>query len=115
MAVDPVPHEFSDEAANLLETIGPIKLDHSDRVFVAAHLHHPAAVPGVVRLTAGRADARIGLHADHQVLEIGGGEVEIEVELADVVELVRIDRVIPRVKRLDHATAELPVTAVASA
>src|SRR3982751_1404198 len=70
VAIDPIPHEFSDEAADLLETFGPIKLHHSDRILVPAHLHDLPPIELVVRLTAGRPDAWILLHPLDEVFEV---------------------------------------------
>jgi hypothetical protein len=65
-----------------------------------------------VGLPRAGADARLGLHLLHQRLEVRRRQLEVEIELADVVELRGIDRLVAGVEGLDHAAAELAVAAV---
>ena len=48
-----------------------------------------------------------------RTFEVAGRQVEVEIELADVVELTGIDRVVPLVERVDHPAAQLAEAAVA--
>jgi len=112
MAIDAVPHEFSDEAADLLEAFGPIKLAHANGGFIAALFGNLLAILHVIGLTAARADARIGLHLGHQFLEIVRRHVQIEIHFRDIVEVIWIDGVIPGVEGVDHAAAQLAIAAI---
>src|SRR5262245_13657113 len=70
MAVDAVPQDLTDKAADLLETSNPIELGHAHRHLVPADLRHQRAGPRVdePRLAGCGPDARIALHSLHQQL-----------------------------------------------
>src|SRR6267378_6106849 len=99
VAVDPIPHDLAHEATQLPEALDPVELGHADGGLVTAGLTDEAAIPrAVVRLSAACSEARLGLHALHQQLEVPGRQVKIEVELAEVVELRQVDGFEPSVK-----------------
>ncbi len=82
VAVDPVPHQLADEPADLPEALGPVELDHADRVLVPAHSPRPAprrrvkyGLPLAVPIRG------FGLHAVHQPLEVSPRQVQVQVEL----------------------------------
>src|SRR5919198_4888578 len=116
MAVDAVPHHLAYETTDFEEALDAVELRRPDRGLVAAVLAHEAAVrTPVVGLPAACADPRLSLHPRHQKLEIARGKVEVEVELANVVELTRIDRFVSGIERLDHAGTDAATSAVLAA
>ena len=113
MAVEAVPHDLADQAANLQEALDPVELRGADGCLVAAALaDQAAAAPDEVGLSAAGAQARLRLHALHEQLEIAGRKLEIEVELAQVVELRRVDGVVARVEGLDDAGTHASPSAI---
>ena len=56
-----------------------------------------------VGLAAAGGHARLGLHALHQDLEIARRQAQVEIELADVLVVVRIDGLVAGVEGLDDA------------
>ena len=104
--VDAVPHDLAHEAAELLEAIAAIELGRADRGFVAVALADELAVGVDVGLAAAGGDARVGLHALHQVLEVARRQDQVEVELAEVVVVVGVDGLVAGVERLDDAGAD---------
>ena len=116
MAVDPVPHQHPYEAPDLLEAFGPIKLDHTHRVLIAAHLaDEPAGITDEVRLAAACADTRISFHPLQEDLEVPLWQIEIEVQLADVIEFTWINAVVTRVEGVDDPASELAIATVGPA
>src|SRR4029077_8049367 len=100
--------------ANLTKALGAVELHHSDRILVATLLADELAVQLHIWLAATGADARLGLHAAHKLLEIARRQFQVEIELADVFELLGIDRGKSLVERLDHAAAQLAIAAIGS-
>src|SRR5688572_28507047 len=104
MAVDPVPHDLANEAADLQKARDPVDLGRSDRSLVPADLASEGAIARpVVRLAAARAQARIRLHSAHERLEIARWQLEVQVQLAEVVELGRVNRLVARVEGFHDA------------
>src|SRR5262245_46910516 len=114
MAVDAVPHDLANEATDLLEALAPVQLDHARRHLVADCLADERAARSGVEpgLAAARAEPWVAGHPGDQVLEVGGRQLEVEVELAHVVEFTRVDRRIARVERFDHARPDVAGAAV---
>jgi hypothetical protein len=117
MAVDPVPHHLRHEPPDLAEAGGAIELRHSHGHLVAAHLGHQGAALGAdeVRLAGGRPDPRVRLHALDEQLEIPRREVQVQVQLAQVLESVEVDSLEARAERLDHPRADIAASTVGSA
>ena len=60
MAVDSVPHHLRDKASNLLKANCPIKLNHTDRHFVATSFTDKSVGSNaIIRLSTGCANAGI--------------------------------------------------------
>ena len=113
VAVEPVPHDFPDEPADLQEAIHPVELGGTDGNLVTAALAHKVAVaPAVVRLSAASSHARLGLHALHERFEVTRRQLEIEVQLAEVVELPGVDGVEAGVEGFDHTRAHASPTSI---
>src|SRR5262249_24468966 len=107
MAVDPVPHDLTDEPTDLAKARSPLELRHPHGHLVAADLGNERAGSRVheVGLAGSSAEAGRRLHALGQELEIARGQIEIHVELAEVVEVVERDRLQSCVERLDDSRA----------
>ena len=106
MTIDPVPHHLADEATDLPEAIDAIELGLADGDLVPALLEHePSIAAPVIRLSAARSQAGLCLHSLHQQLEVTRGQVEVEIEFAEVVELQRVDGRVTGIKGLDHTRA----------
>ncbi len=104
VAVDRVPHHRAHEAADRLEARAPVELGHAHRHLVAAFLaHHPARGGAEIGFPRAGADPRVGLHPRDQLGEIAGGQVEIEVELAEIGVVGEVDPREPVAERLDDA------------
>ncbi|MGF1455375.1 MAG: hypothetical protein ACFB6R_08365 [Alphaproteobacteria bacterium] len=91
VAIDAVPIHVAHEAADRLEPVGPVKFGHAEGGVVAVALGPKRAVLLDIGLAAAGRDGGIGLHAVHQHFEIARRQAQIEVELADIVEGVRVD------------------------
>ena len=117
VAVDAVPHHLPHEAADLPEAGHPVELGHAHRHLVAAHLRDQRAVCGVheVRLSRGGAEPGLGLHPLHEPLEVARRQVEVQVELAEVVESAEVHGLETGVERLHHARPHAPPAAVVAA
>src|SRR5205085_12437038 len=103
---EPVPHDFPDEPTDLQEALRPIELGGSDGDLVTAALADEVAeAPAVVWLSTAASQSRIALHALHEDLEVAGRQLEIEVELAEIVELPGVDGLVAGVEGFDHARA----------
>src|SRR5262249_35944123 len=81
MAVDAVPQDLTDKAADLIETSNPVELGHAYRHLVPADLRPTRAGPRVdePRLAGGGPYARIALHPLHQQLEVADRQVQVHV------------------------------------
>jgi len=113
VAVEPVPHDLADEAAELLEALHPVELRGADGGLVAASFaDEPAVARAVVGLAAAAPEARLGLHARKEQLEVARRKLQVEVELAHVIELRRVDGLVSGVERLDDARAHASPPAV---
>src|ERR687891_2009521 len=108
MAVDAVPHHLFDKPADLAEAGLSIKLGHADRHLVTAHfwyegtgarMHEP-------RLSGCRAEAWLGLHPPNKAFEIRGWQHQIEIQLADVLEIGRRDARVADIESFDDARAD---------
>src|SRR5438067_2892277 len=108
MAVDAVPHHLPHEAADLAKAAHAIELRHPHGHLVAAHFGYPLPRAGMNEPGLARAGAqpRFALHALHEQLEVARGHLEIHVELADIVEVVEVERGQATVEGLDHARAD---------
>src|SRR5216683_3638850 len=129
MAVDAVPHQLAHEPADLAEAGRAVELGHPDRVLVPRllrdeireirqrepHFRVGLPEPDEVRLARASPYPRVALHPVHQAREVAGREVEIEVNLSDLLECSRIDRVVAAVERIDHASAQLALAAIRAA
>src|SRR5262245_7762079 len=117
MPVDAVPHHFTHETTDLPEAVHAVEFARSHRVLVADLLGDEARGVrqwkrhGVIRragseevgLAGARPDARLHLHAIYQRGEVARWQIQIEVELANVVECLRGDGFESSVERFDHA------------
>ena len=87
VAIDPVPHDLANESTNLLETLDSIEFRHANGVFIPAHLADKLSPKSHVRLSRTSPEARIRLHLVHQDLEVARWDLEVEIELADKIEI----------------------------
>ena len=74
-----------------------------------------AAPPAIVQLSTARSQARLPLHAPHEQLEVARGDLEVEVELAKVIERRRVDGVVPGIEGLDDPRADTSPPAIVAA
>ena len=116
MTVDAVPHHLAHEAADLLEAGDPVELGHADRHLVAADFRHQCAASRVdePRLARCRSDPRIAFHPLHQHFEVANRQVEIHVQLADIVEVLKLHTIESCIESLDDAGADLAAAAIVS-
>jgi hypothetical protein len=84
VAVDRVPHDLADEAADLLEALPAVELRHPGRHLVAPPLGDEHAGPPHVGLAGTGPDPGVRLHPRDQPRKIAGRQVEVEVELAEI-------------------------------
>src|SRR5437667_11527474 len=107
VAVDAIPHDLPHEAADLLETFGAIELDHADGHFIAAGFGDELAIIAAeIGFAGAGADAGILFHSLNEGLEIARRDVEVEIELADVIEVTWIDGFVAGVEGVDDAGAD---------
>src|SRR5689334_11587462 len=114
MAVDAVPHDLADESSDLTETLHPVELGHAHRHLVAAHLGDQLAAAGgdEVGLPGCGAKPGVRFHALHQQLEIPLRKIEVEIKLAEIIELPERDRLEASVEGFDHAGADAATAAI---
>src|SRR5439155_18647665 len=112
--VDPVPHQIAHESADLAEAARAVELDHADGVFIAALFTDQLPILTKVGLAAARAEARVRFHFLDAALEIVMGDVKVQIELADVIEVGGVDGVVTFVESVDDAAAEFAEAAVFS-
>jgi hypothetical protein len=105
VVVNAVPHHLADEASDLTEALDAIELGHARRCIVADAFADQSASRRVlvVGLARARAEARIIFHPPDQDLEVAVGKIEIEVDLAEVVELVEVNGCETGIKSLDDS------------
>src|SRR6267378_3812730 len=114
MTIDPVPHHLPDETADLLEAGNPIELRHAEGGLVTVALSDQRPLLLEVSLPAARTESGVGHHPLHQDFEIPRRKAQVEIQLAKVVVVVRVDRVVPGVERLYDARADGAAPAIAS-
>ena len=112
VAVDRVPHHVADEAADVLEAGPAVELRHADRHLVAPPFGDEPPAAADIGLARAGADAGIGLHALDKALEVARGQVEIEIELAQIGEVGQPHGIEAGIECLDHARSDGPVTAI---
>src|SRR6185437_10839800 len=112
MAVDSVPHDLSDEAANLLESIRSVELGHSKRGIVAVALVDQAPSLMDIRFSAASGYVRIRVHPLHQDFEVAGRQEEIQIELANEIEGARIDGLISGIEGVYDAGPDRAMTSI---
>jgi hypothetical protein len=95
VTVDGIPHDLTYETTNRLKTGYTVEFRHAHRHLVAAPLGHEAPVHAHIGLARSRADARVFGHPRDQDLEIPGRQVQIEIELAEIIEVFQVDRFQP--------------------
>src|SRR6185437_2505816 len=94
------------------EALRAIELAGADRVLIADALGDQRAVLLEIGFAATGADPRVIAHPPHQGLEVPGRQDKVEVELAEIAVLADVDRLQPRVERLDDAGADGAVAAI---
>ena len=112
MAIDRVPHHLAREPADFGETFPAVELGHADRHFIAAALADLAPAGGEVRLAAATSKLGIGFHPPDQLAEIAVRQIQVEVQLAEIVEVLEVDLLKPEIKRLHNARTDRAVPAV---
>jgi len=112
VAIDAIPHNLSHETAGFLETGHPVELRHAQRRLVTFPFRDQSATFFYIALATRRTHTRVLLHAFNQYLEIPFRQTEIQIQLAQVVEITRRDRFVSRVERIDHARSHGAMTPV---
>ncbi len=116
MTVDTIPHHLPHEAANLLEAFGAIELDHADGHFIATGFADEISLAVFeVWLSGAGANAGIPLQSFHECFEITRGDVQVEIEFADVFEIAGVDRFVAGVEGINHSRANRAPTAIGAA
>jgi hypothetical protein len=112
VAIDGVPHDLADKTTNRLKTGYAVEFRHARRHLIAAPFRHELAVHAHVGLARTGADARVLPHPVDQRLEIPRRQVQIEIKLAEIIEVIQLYCVQTGIKRLDDAGPHRAVAAI---
>src|SRR4029450_12930728 len=91
VAVDAVPADLTDEAADIPKARNPVELHWTHRVLVARTLFDLLAPTHQIELAGQRSERGVTLEALHGPLEVTRPYLEIAVELTEIVIFVEVD------------------------
>src|SRR4029077_18876363 len=94
VTVDPIPHDLAYKPADRLEARHAIKFRRTDRHVVSLTFVDELAAFLYVGLAAAGRDARVCCHLLHECFEVAWRQTQIEIELAEIVVVVGVDRAI---------------------
>jgi hypothetical protein len=114
MAIDPIPHDLANETTDVAVTGRPVEFRHPHGHLVPADLRSQGAGRGMKEVGPPRrcSQSRVGLHARDEELEVAGWKVEVDVELADLLENVEVHGLEARIERVDDTGAHAATSTV---